>query len=125
MSWQEYVDNQLVGSGDVSKAAICGLDGAIWAISAGFEVTAAETAALVKSFGKDDLTMTGLMIGGTKFIFLSGDSELMRGKKGTTGVHISKTTKAVIVAQYTEPIQAGQCAKTVEALADYLKGCGY
>lgn len=38
MSWQDYVDNQLIASKCVSKAAIAGHDGSLWAKSAGFEV---------------------------------------------------------------------------------------
>lgn len=39
MSWQDYVDNQLLASQCVSKAAIAGHDGGIWAKSEGFEVS--------------------------------------------------------------------------------------
>ena len=39
MSWQDYVDKQLLASRCVSKAAIAGLDGNIWAKSADFEVS--------------------------------------------------------------------------------------
>lgn len=35
---QSYVDDQLVNTGFVSKAAITGLDGSMWASSAGFQV---------------------------------------------------------------------------------------
>jgi profilin len=38
MSWQAYVDQQLVGTGKVSRGAIFGLDGSTWAISPGFNV---------------------------------------------------------------------------------------
>lgn len=38
MSWQDYVDNQLLASRCVSKAAIAGHDGGVWAKSEGFEV---------------------------------------------------------------------------------------
>lgn len=38
MSWQDYVDNQLLASKCVSKAAIAGHDGGVWAKSEGFEV---------------------------------------------------------------------------------------
>jgi profilin len=38
MSWQSYVDDQLIGTGHVSKAVITGLDGSIWAVSSGFSV---------------------------------------------------------------------------------------
>jgi hypothetical protein len=39
MSWQEYVDNNLIGTNQVSQAAIYGLNGAAWATSAGFQVS--------------------------------------------------------------------------------------
>lgn len=38
MSWQGYVDTQLVGTGRVSQAAIYGLNGGLWAASPGFSV---------------------------------------------------------------------------------------
>uniref|UniRef100_A0A1B0CYZ7 Uncharacterized protein n=1 Tax=Phlebotomus papatasi TaxID=29031 RepID=A0A1B0CYZ7_PHLPP len=38
MSWQDYVDNQLLASRCVSKAAIAGHDGGVWAKSDGFEL---------------------------------------------------------------------------------------
>lgn len=38
MSWQDLVDNNLLGTGHVSKAAICGLDGSIWGKSSNFNV---------------------------------------------------------------------------------------
>lgn len=38
MSWQQYVDSNLVGTGHVSQAAIVGVGGGIWAKSAGFNV---------------------------------------------------------------------------------------
>lgn len=39
MSWQSYVDTNLLGTGNVSQAAIYGLNGGEWAKSAGFQVT--------------------------------------------------------------------------------------
>ena len=42
MSWQSYVDDQLLATKLVSKAAIAGHDGNIWATSEGFPATAAE-----------------------------------------------------------------------------------
>lgn len=39
MSWQDYVDKQLLGTKCVTKACIAGLDGAVWAKSDGFEVS--------------------------------------------------------------------------------------
>ena len=39
MSWQDYVDKQLLASGFVNHAAIIGTDGALWAKSAAFNVS--------------------------------------------------------------------------------------
>ena len=39
MSWQSYVDDQLVATKMVKHAVICGHDGNIWAQSAGFTVS--------------------------------------------------------------------------------------
>lgn len=39
MSWQDYVDKQLMASRCVKKAAIAGHDGNVWAKSEGFEVS--------------------------------------------------------------------------------------
>ncbi|KAA0203806.1 hypothetical protein HAZT_HAZT008628 [Hyalella azteca] len=64
-------------------------------------------------------------IAGTRFVYLSGTDETLRGKKNTVGVHVAKTKTAIIIGVYEEPIQPGQCAVTVESLADYLRGVNY
>jgi len=126
MSWDAYVSDQLIGTGNVKQAAICGLDGATWATSAGFNMAPEEILKIVNGFNDhSSLAMGGLNIAGTKFMFLSGTDSVLRGKKGQVGVHIAKTVTAVIVALYEEPIQPGQCAVTVESLADYLKSVSY
>ena len=66
-----------------------------------------------------------MMCAGEKYFFLSGTDEVLRGKKGNKGIHVAKTNTALIVGQYEDPIQPGQCAGTVEALADYLKKCDF
>ena len=38
MSWQDYVEKELIASGFVTHAAIIGTDGTLWAKSAGFNV---------------------------------------------------------------------------------------
>jgi len=67
MSWQSYVDDQLLATKMVSQAAICGHDGNIWATSTGFGVTAAELKHLATNFGNMDvLPMSGLNVNATK-----------------------------------------------------------
>lgn len=45
MSWQDYVDKQLLASRCVTKAAIAGHDGNVWAKSEGFEVSRSDVIA--------------------------------------------------------------------------------
>jgi profilin len=45
--------------------------------------------------------------------------------KAADGVCIVKTTQAFLVCTYKEGIQPGNCAKVVEALADYLISVGF
>ncbi|XP_068203232.1 profilin-like isoform X2 [Palaemon carinicauda] len=126
MSWNDYITNQLTGTGNVTKGAIAGVDGSIWAISEGWGLNQKECLSLATGFtNKDALVQAGMMIAGEKFFFLSGDESVIRGKKGNKGVHVSKTNTAIIIGLYEDPIQPGQCATAVEALADYLKTCNY
>ena len=41
-------------------------------------------------------------------MFLSATDRVMRGKKGTSGVHIMKTVQAMLISVYEEPIVAEQ-----------------
>lgn len=64
-------------------------------------------------------------VGGQRFIFLSGTDQVLRGKKGTAGVHVGKTGQAILIGFYDEPTTPNQCATQVETMADYLKGMNY
>ncbi|CRK94366.1 CLUMA_CG007879, isoform A [Clunio marinus] len=126
MSWQDYVDNQLLASQCVSKACIAGHDGGVWAKSDGFEVSKEELAKLVQGFEKQEiLTSGGVTLAGQRYIYLSGTDRVVRAKLGKVGVHCMKTQQAVIVAIYEEPVQPQQAASIVEKLGDYLITCGY
>lgn len=126
MSWQDYVDKQLMASRCVTKAAIAGHDGNVWAKSEGFEISKDEVAKIVAGFENVSLlTSGGVTIAGTRYIYLSGLDRIIRAKLGKVGVHIMKTQQAVVIALYEEPIQPQQAASVVEKLGDYLITCGY
>jgi len=128
MSWQSYVDDQLVATTYVTRAAIAGHDGNLWAASGGFSPTQAELKNIATNLGGDvgsTFAMTGVTVAGTKYMYLSSNERVLRAKKGTSGVHIMKTVQAIIVAQYEEPIVAEQCATTTEKLGEYLMSVGY
>merc|ERR1711941_100863 len=69
MSWQTYVDTNLVGTGAVTQAAIIGHDGNTWATSAGFAVSPANGAALANAF-KDATAIrsNGFELAGTRYV---------------------------------------------------------
>jgi len=126
MSWQDYVDKQLLASKCVTKACIAGLDGNVWAKSDGFEVGKEEIAKLVSGFDNQDiLTGSGVTLAGQRYIYLSGTDRVVRAKFGKVGVHCMKTQQAVVVSLYEDPIQPQQAASVVEKLGDYLVSCGY
>ncbi|KAI0300563.1 profilin [Multifurca ochricompacta] len=126
MSWQFYVDSHLVGSKKVSKAAILGLQGGVWAASPGYSLSQQEQKDIVSSF--TDLPKTqanGIRLAGQKFFTLKAEDRSIYLKRGTDGAVLVKTTQAVLVAEYIAPLQAGEATPEVEKLADYLISVGY
>eukprot|EP01104_Vermistella_antarctica_P006269 TRINITY_DN16986_c0_g1_i1.p1 TRINITY_DN16986_c0_g1~~TRINITY_DN16986_c0_g1_i1.p1 ORF type:complete len:144 (-),score=27.19 TRINITY_DN16986_c0_g1_i1:343-723(-) len=126
MSWQAYVDSQLVGTGHCTKAAILGHDGNQWAASAGFAVSAAEGKAIANSFNDPSSAFsTGIHLLGCKYMTIKADQRSIYGKLKGAGVACCKTSQAILVGVYDETIQPGQCATVVERLGDYLIEQGY
>merc|ERR1711910_147670 len=65
MSWQSYVDDQLISTNMIKNAVIAGHDGNIWASSSGFNVTAAELKVILDRYSStDQLAMNGVTVGG-------------------------------------------------------------
>ncbi|KAE8770622.1 Profilin [Hordeum vulgare] len=131
MSWQTYVDEQLLCDIDgqrLAAAAILGHDGAVWAQSEPFpEVKPEEITAVINDFDEPgSLAPTGLFLGGTKYMVIQGEpGAVIRGKKGSGGVTIKKTSLAIIIGIYEEPMTPGQCNMVVERLGDYLLEQGF
>jgi len=126
MSWQAYVDDQLIATNMVTHAVICGHDGNVWAQSNGFTVSPDELRTLISRFSNtDQLAMNGVTVAGTKYMYLSSTDKVVRAKKGTSGVHVIKTTQTYIVCVYREPIVPEQAASVTEKLGDYLIGVGF
>ncbi|KAL5483590.1 PFY1 [Sanghuangporus weigelae] len=126
MSWQAYVDDNLVGTGRISKAAILGLQGGVWAASAGYNLTADEQKAAINAFTNPSETQAhGIKLAGQKFFTLQATDQHVYGKKGADGCVLVKTNQAVLVTEYAAPVQAGEATTVVEKLADYLKSVNY
>ena len=128
MSWQAYVDTNLVGSGKVTKAAILGQKGGVWATSPGFTLSAEEQKAITDAFGAGgvaSLQSSGLRLQGQKYILLRADDNSVYGKTPTGGCALVKTKQAILVGVYEAPLQAGESTPVVESLGDYLKSVNY
>lgn len=125
MSWQAYVDNNLVGAG-LKQAAIFGHNGTCRAASSGFNVTVSEAAALFAAYtDPSGIRAGGLFLAGVKYFTFRADARSVYGKKGSGGVVAVKTRQAILVGVYDEKTQPGQAANIVEKLADYLIDQGY
>ncbi|KAG6827225.1 hypothetical protein H0H92_012724 [Tricholoma furcatifolium] len=135
----EYVDTNLIGSGKVSRAAIVGLQGGVWAASAGYELVQKDWDALIKAVNDPTNALSnGVVLRGNKYLIVRNTDRSLYGKKVRSrsivapmqrftrrvqkadGIVIVKTTQAILVAEYDQPLQAGETTPVVETLADYL-----
>ncbi|KAG9393428.1 Profilin [Carpediemonas membranifera] len=126
MSWQEYVDVQLLSTGTLRHAAILGHAGDVWATSNGFNIDQAEIAKIIK--GHDDFSILqtgGLTLNGMKYTFIRGDDKTLYMKKLTNGVFLRKTQQAIIVGVHDDQQVPEPAALTVAKLGDYLESVGY
>ena len=126
MSWQTYVDQNLVGAKKVTTGAIAGFDGSIWARSPTLNITAQEAKNIYAGYSNPStFQASGIVVAGVKYMFLRVEGDSLIGKKGQGGVHIAKTNKALIIGVYDAPILPTDASTGVEKIADYLKGTGY
>ncbi|KAH3761686.1 profilin II [Pelomyxa schiedti] len=136
MSWQNYVDDNLVGSGFVDSAAILGSeDGSVWSRSSEFPslsalipgTEVAEVVSIIKdNFEREHTPQSrGIWAGGLKYMCVKADTRSVYGKGNKGGIVTVRTGKCVLVGIYGEGKQAGNAVKTVEDLADYLIGAGF
>ncbi|RWS21804.1 Blo t profilin allergen-like protein [Leptotrombidium deliense] len=128
MSWQEYVDNQICSQVSCKLAVIAGLDGAIWAkFEKDFPVTTEEVKAICDAMRSDlgIFNEKGIQLGGEKYFCLKAESNLVRGRKGTSALCMVTTNSCLIVAVTTDGFPPGQLNTVVEKLADYLRASNY
>ncbi|RDL31444.1 uncharacterized protein BP5553_09653 [Venustampulla echinocandica] len=118
----------ILGSGHVDKGAIISAAGdSVWATSAGFTISPTETKEIIAGLsGKtDELYANGIHVAGERFVLTKAEDRSLYARKGREGIVIVKTTQAILIAHYKDGMIAGNCATTVEQLADYLISTGY
>jgi len=126
MSWQAYIDTNLVGAGVVTAAGIYDLQGNPWAYSGGFAAQVAEVAAVSAHFAAPSgLAATGAVIAGIKYMFVRGEENAeIYAKKGNEGVYFYRCNTCIIVAYHNDKIQPGACSAGTAKLGDFLKEQG-
>ncbi|KAH7356257.1 profilin [Pyrenochaeta sp. MPI-SDFR-AT-0127] len=130
MSWQAYVDQSLVGTGNIDKALICDVNGqTTWASSPDFSLTAAEMSAIAASFNDKSepkgVIANGIKVNGQKYMTIESTDDSLKAKKGKEGVVAYKTTQALLVAHHPEDITTPAAFNSVVELGEYLKKVGY
>lgn len=77
-----YVDTNLVGTGKISRAAILGQQGGVWASSAGYTLSTEEQANLCKIHNDPAAAQAnGIHAAGQKFLCIRADDRSVYGKK--------------------------------------------
>ncbi|XP_003728805.1 profilin-2-like [Strongylocentrotus purpuratus] len=120
-----YIDKTLMASGNLTHAAIVGLDGAIWATSDDFKISAGEVGFLIRGLATaESLRENGVLIGGVKYVLLRADDNAVLARKQGTGVCVGKSSTALVIGVYGTDHVAGKANNTVQELAQYLIGQG-
>ncbi|KAH7401110.1 profilin [Phaeosphaeria sp. MPI-PUGE-AT-0046c] len=130
MSWQAYVDQSLVGTGNIDKAVICDVNGqTTWASSPDFSLSAAEMSAIAASFNDKSETKAvianGIKVNGEKYMTIESTDEALKAKKGKEGIVAYKTTQALLIAHHPDSVQTPNAFNSVVELGEYLKKVGY
>ena len=146
MSWADYITNSLINRQDnghsyhnvLTQAAIYGFDGAKWAATDKFDVSADEIKKLNDFFKQSSNGTPSIMMGGKKYQvthYEPGAFAYLKIKEG--GATVAKTNQAYIIGIYSTtanylydgkksmPQSVGMCNTVVEELAKTLKELNY
>ncbi|KYQ96924.1 profilin I [Tieghemostelium lacteum] len=121
MSWQAYIDSNLVGAGLAQAMIIDNKAGGTWATSAGFALKPNEATKIVQNFADPSkFTAEGTVLGGKKYMTLKADNRSVYAKLGAGGAVLVKTGQAILIGLYDDKLQPGAASQIVEKLGDYL-----
>ncbi|KAI1285880.1 Profilin [Halotydeus destructor] len=133
MSWQTYVDNQICAQVSCRVAVIAGLqDGAVWAKfekenELPSQVTQEELKKIADVIRSNPgvFQAEGIKLGGEKYIFLSSEPNLVRGRKNSSALCVVATNTCLLAAATTDGVAPGTLNLVVEKLGDYLRSNNY
>ncbi|RWS31559.1 Blo t profilin allergen-like protein [Leptotrombidium deliense] len=90
-------------------------------------VTTEELKSISDAVRSDPTTFqsTGVRLGGEKYVCISSENNLVRGRKGSSALIIVATNTCLIVVATTDGFPPGQLNNVVEKLAEYLRANNY
>jgi hypothetical protein len=116
------VDENLIGSGYASQAAICGLNGEELATSYRFHLPKSEIQGIIAIFTDPKIARNGVQVNGVNYNVTRVDDSVIYGKNASDdGVFISKTITAFVVGIQKKDLDPKRSSFEVAKLADYLK----
>lgn len=125
MSWQHYVDIDLIRTGSVTQAGIYDLQGNPWAYSQNppFAAQKAEVAAVSRHFSAPaGLAATGVVIAGVRYLYIRGTAnDMIYVKNGNTGVYFFRCNTCIIVGYHDGSILPGDTMDAVTKLGDFFR----
>ena len=125
-AFQGYIDQSLIGSGNMHSACIAGMDGNYWAYGGDYVPQPDELKDIIKCLDSPDLAREkGVHIATQKYFVLRAEPGLMYVKLGAGGACIGKSDTAVVIGVYGEGVAPPACNMTVEGIIKYLKDNGY
>eukprot|EP00758_Cryptobia_borreli_P006730 Tbor_TRINITY_DN5194_c1_g2::TRINITY_DN5194_c1_g2_i1::g.26176::m.26176/K05759/PFN; profilin len=147
--WQGYIDNSLIGSGNMHSAAIIGLsDGAYWAYGGDYVPQPDEVTHILACLKEPSKALaSGITIAGIKYFAVRAVPGMIIYKKGGSGGCICQSDQACIMGVYGNPevpsalaaeteksnnssaitntVNPADCNTTIEHIANFLKESGY
>jgi len=131
MSWQAYVDNQICAYVQCKAAVIAGLaDGSIWAkyeATPANAITAAEMKVISDTIRSKPAKFleNGVHVGGEKYVCISADERLVRGRRSQSPMIVVATSTLLLVVVAADDFPPGQLNSVVEKLGDYLRSTNF
>nr|WAQ15593.1 profilin 2 [Halisarca dujardinii] len=124
--WQAYIDDALLKTNLVTKAAIHGRDGVPWATSKDWQIKPEQVIRLVSSITGDysRLHAEGIKVANDSYAFIKcnpGKSLFGRSRSGDAGICIFLSGKGVTFGTYEKGIQMDDCCGVIDRMASYLE----
>ena len=67
----------------------------------------------------------GVTVAGTKYLVTRASDEVIAARKGSNGLFLYKSNKAIVLALHDETMNAGTCSTYAGKACDYFKGLGF